>query len=105
MLRSWPSRHRNPAKIRRLPRQAHARPDGPGVIFQTNQPHRLDEHGSRRRRSLLGRIPMRGYVLATVAAVALLTSTASSFAQGVNCEELRLACELKNQLGERGEGN
>src|SRR4051794_21504787 len=46
-------------------------------------------------------------VIATLASVFLLSGTAlPAVAQrGGQCEELRLACENKGQLGERGEGN
>jgi hypothetical protein len=61
---------------------------------------------------------MRKSVLIVTAAAALLVSPISGFAQSIDigpggvrverggqCEQLRLACENKDRLGERGEGN
>src|SRR3954470_20587399 len=61
---------------------------------------------------------MRKSVLIVTAAAALLLSPISGFAQSIDigpggvrverggrCEQLRLACENKDRLGERGEGN
>jgi len=59
---------------------------------------------------------MRKYALATAAAAALFIIPASGFSQSIEigpggvrlrgeCEELRRACENKDMLGERGEGN
>jgi hypothetical protein len=46
---------------------------------------------------------MRMYLLAIAAAAAMLT--ASIPAKADDCEELKLACQHKGELGERGEGN
>jgi hypothetical protein len=46
---------------------------------------------------------MRTYALAIAAAVALFAIPVPASSQ--NCETLRRACEMKDQLGERGEGN
>ena len=46
---------------------------------------------------------MRTYALAIAAAVALFSIPVPASSQ--SCEELRLACEMKDQLGERGAGN
>lgn len=48
---------------------------------------------------------MRKYLLAMAVAAAGLIIPASAYAQGGRCEELRLACEKKEQLGEQGRGN
>src|SRR3712207_5956504 len=68
---------------------------------------------------------MRAYVLALAAAVALFVGPIPAYSQGIQfeigprgfranpggrgesrqCEELRLACENRDRLGERGEGN
>jgi hypothetical protein len=44
------------------------------------------------------------FVLAAATAL-LIVLPASAFAQSGRCEELRLACEHKDQLGERGGGD
>ena len=46
---------------------------------------------------------MRGYMLAIAATAALFVGSTPAFSQ--SCRELRLACEMKDQLGERGRGN
>jgi len=59
---------------------------------------------------------MRKSLLIVTAAAALLVSPIPGFAQSIEigpggvrvggqCEQLRLACENKDRLGERGEGN
>ena len=48
---------------------------------------------------------MRAYLLAIAAAAAMLTASIPARAADGNCEELRLACQHKGELGERGEGN
>lgn len=64
---------------------------------------------------------MRKHIMAAAAAATLLMTPFSAFSQsfevgpggirfgggggGGQCEQLRRACELKDQLGERGEGN
>jgi hypothetical protein len=60
---------------------------------------------------------MRNYVFGIVAAAALFSIPISAYCQSIeigpggvrlrggNCEELRRACENKDVLGERGEGN
>ena len=63
---------------------------------------------------------MRRYAFAAVAAAALFAISVPAFSQSIQvgpggvrvddgrggrCEELRRACEMKGQLGERGEGN
>ena len=48
---------------------------------------------------------MRAYAFVVAVAVAFLVAPISAKAAGEDCDELKLACEHKGQLGEQGEGN
>src|SRR4051812_44477668 len=52
-------------------------------------------------------MPLKNAVVAVMTSVFLLSGSALPAAaqRGGQCEELRLACQNKGQLGERGEGN